>query len=130
VSTQPPPGGLEALRELHPDVQSSLDRMKELASVSSNRHLCELASARVAELLGGERSSGAYSPPPKPSDAVVRDFVDQFVCDVARVTDEQVAALLEWMSPKEIFEFVNVLYVIDATERLRISLGRALVGGQ
>ena len=60
-------------------------------------------------------------PDPRASDAVA--FAEQFVVDVAGVTDEQRAALGAVMGA-DTFAFVQALYVVDVFQRGRIALER------
>jgi alkylhydroperoxidase family enzyme len=110
--------------------------------------LVELARLRIASLLGNEaalsvRSEAATSAglseakiqaiaqwPTSPlydeGERATLALTEQFVIDVGGITDEQTQSVLDAIGPAGLQGLVQALYVHDMSQRLEMSLSRAL----
>jgi alkylhydroperoxidase family enzyme len=130
-----------ALVELHaPDAYAALRNAYQHAYGAADPALLELARLRIASLL--DPAAAAVSPPsfglsePKlralgdwssagvytPAERACLAFVDQFVFYVPDVSDELIDDLLRHLSPADVYGFVSGVYVLDAMQRLSLSL--------
>ncbi len=129
-------------------VASALADNHAAAWAAVEPRLLELARLRIAQLLGhdGElarRTPGATGPvldddtvaalSSWPSsdrfdgrDRAVLAFVEQYVLDVATVTDEQVATLVEHLGAPGVSDFVHGVLVVE--QRMRLTLAWQRLG--
>lgn len=109
---------MERLATLHPDGVAELERINAVARSTSDRALLELCHARAEALL----TLAAWD---EPADVCEReraflDFTEQFVTSVSHVSDEDVERLLDHASPTEVYGFINSLYVLEMTTRVKL----------
>jgi hypothetical protein len=135
-----------SFRSLLPEADDVLQRLDDDIWDAADPVLLELARLRIAMLLGADP---ADLPRPRRAPTLPREKVDnlrgwptsalfsereraclslteQFVMDVAGVTDEDVAAVREWLPPNELYGFVTALYILEFGQRMHIA-GRRLV---
>lgn len=143
-TTIPIPPQVMALRP----VQAS--RLRDLAHAAASRTdgvLAELVRLRIATLLGHPRA-GIRSPhvdaedlPDGKIDALPRyptselfdererdclAFAEQFVMDVANMTDEDAAAVSRHFDDSEFYAFVASVYIADYGQRLEMASAQLL----
>jgi alkylhydroperoxidase family enzyme len=137
-------GGTLSMRSLLPDVDDVLRRVQDDIWDAADPELLELARLRIGMLLGA-RSGDTARPRRAPELAPERvdnlrawptsplysdreraclGLTEQFVMDVAGVTDDDVAAAAAWMSPAELYGFVSALYVLEFSIRVDIATAR------
>ncbi|MFM7536906.1 MAG: carboxymuconolactone decarboxylase family protein [Acidimicrobiales bacterium] len=129
-------------------VASALADNHAAAWAAAEPRLLELARLRIAQLLGhpdelAGRTVGAAGPvldedavtalASWPSsglfdgrDRAVLAFVEQYVLDVATVTDEQVASLVEHLGAPGVSDFVHGVLVVE--QRMRLTLAWQRLG--
>jgi len=126
--------GLEVVRRVNPGFLSKLEEGMAVVPEGVPPELIASARALIAsELSGGtahaEPSSGMR--PPISSDWRVAEHssaamraglavAEQFVFYVAGIDDDQINALASEIGPGATYRFLQVLYLLDASERLRI----------
>lgn len=115
---------LERVRELHPDGAAQLAHLNTVASGVTDPELLELCLTCADTMLRG-------APYDLPSGLAARelsaiDFTEQFVTSVGDVSDEQVQALLEHLSPEELYGFIGALYVREMTRRVELVAAQVL----
>src|SRR5947208_14479778 len=111
-----------------PDAFACFDRAEALAAGAIDPALLGPVRRAVAAALGhpAELERSPVPRTPKPGDRRVApcvDFAEQFVVDVAAVSDDQRAALGSAMGADTLV-FVQALYVVDVFQRGRIALER------
>ncbi len=126
------PGVAAAIEEFHASAWEAVD--PELLA------LCRLRLATLlgdpaefarqpagAVLLGQERIANLARWPDSPlyteTERACLAFTEQFVGDVANLTDEDAAAALACLGPAAFFGFVNALLAFDGHQRLRLAMG-------
>lgn len=128
----------ERLYELQPETSGALSKVQTEAWDSADAALLELCRRRLANMLGdkqateGEAEHGVdeeklaavdnwdTSPLFTAAEQAHLAFTEQFVVAVSSVSDDDVNALLEHREPAEVYDFINALYVIDMTQRLKM----------
>jgi len=133
------------LDALAPDAARELRRAEATLWSAADPLVLELARRRLALLLGndaelGRRRAGAPAIPRPQLDALASwptapgfderqraclGFTEQFVIDVGGVTEADRAALRATLG-RATLGFVQALYVLDASQRGRMALGRLL----
>jgi alkylhydroperoxidase family enzyme len=85
----------------------------------------DLARPRRAPLLAPEKVDNLRAWPTSPlyseRERACLGLTEQFVMDVAGVTDDDVAAAREWLSPNELYGFVTALYILEFGQRMHIA---------
>ena len=138
------PSGVDPRTLLAPEAFVALARLERAVWQTPRPELVELARQRVAMLLG-EPAEQAHRPEGTPvldrtavaalaawptapqfteTDRAVLAFTEQFVMDVAGVTDADRAALGAQLTPEELGGFVLSLYVVDYGIRARMAMAR------
>ena len=133
-----------SLRSLLPDVAAVLERLDDDLWEAADPELLELARLRIAMLLGADPADLAR---PRRAPTLAKEKVDnlrawptspvfsereraclglteQLVMDVAGVTDDDIAAAREWLTPNELYGFVTALYILEFGERTQIAARR------
>ena len=87
------------------------------AEVAERRPGAEAARGLVAEL-----PSWPTSPRFTPAQRACLAFAEQFTLDVTGLTDAHAAAVLEHLTPAELYGLVQALLVFDETLRLQLAL--------
>ena len=139
-----------ALRR-HPDIATCLDDVHRAAWAVADPVLLELCRLRIAQLLGSQPEQEARTPEAlaagldEPTIADLRAwptssrfgpreraclaFCEQFVIDVASLSDELARDLSDELGPAAFVDFVNALLVVEQRQRLRLAWDHLLVGG-
>lgn len=126
-----------------PDVADLLGRSHERAWHVVDQRLLELCRLRVASLLGNpsalaERTAGAPIDDATAgalerwweaacfdaTDRACLAFTEQFVFDVASLTDELAAAVVEHLGEAGAVDFTRALLVIEQRQRLQLAWER------
>ena len=118
---------LQPVRSFAPEALASLDAASRAALRAVDPELAELARRRVATLLGAERD--VDRPDRTPSERACLELIDRFVVHVPTVAAEQRDAVAAHLGARGLRELVQALYVFDATQRLRLALGRLFEAG-
>jgi hypothetical protein len=112
----------------HPVVLDALAAAHDAAWQSVDREILELCRRRVAALLGDNGEDGdEVGDGPEPLSAAQQacvDFAEQFVIDVASLSDAQAEAVAKELGGDGLSTFVNALLVIEQRERLRLAWSR------
>ena len=115
------------------DAATHLDAAHDAAWRATDPSLLALCRSRTVELLGADPS--AIDPPPvavSPDDvdSTLADaaiaFTEQYLIDVASMTDELVATLREVLGDQGLVDFVNALLVVEQRIRLQLAWGAVL----
>lgn len=99
-----------------PGVHGALHELRDAAVATVDADLLHLCRLRIALLIG----LGTASAAPKLTDRerVCVDLAEQFVLDVAGITDAQVAAVVGQLGDDGAIDFVSALLVVE--QRLRM----------
>jgi alkylhydroperoxidase family enzyme len=129
---------------LTPEVDVTLDRLNEQIWDVVDPTIVELARLRIAMLLGNQAEL-ARRPPQAPALAEEKfaalsswptsplfseieraclGLTEQFVIDVAGVSDADVTAVSTHFDPAQLYGFVNALYILDYSQRLQLASDR------
>ncbi len=138
-----PPASTSAVLEHRlrdaPDALRELTAAHEAARSAVDRRLLELCRLRVAVLLGtpGEADSDVVDPHTianlsawptsdlfDATDRACLAFTEQFVIDVAALSDDLADAVSAHLGPQGFVDFVHALLVIEQRQRLRLIWGR------
>jgi hypothetical protein len=116
-----------------PELLAALDELHETAWSATDHPLLDLCRTRMATLLGLGPDAPIFDPEliakltdwPTSSRFSTRQraclaFTEQFVIDVASITNEQVAAVAVELGDDGLVNFVNSLLVVE--QRLRMHL--------
>lgn len=136
---------IDVVLAAQPEVAEHLLEAHRQAWAATDPRLLELARLRVAMLLGNEAELSVRTPhagvdeatiaelgrwPTSPlfdaTDRAVLDFVEQWVIDVASVTDAQAAAVSDALGPEGLATFAGAFLVIEQRQRLRLAWTRLL----
>jgi alkylhydroperoxidase family enzyme len=132
---------MEAVLGQHPPVLDALTAAHDAAWKAVDTELLELCRVRVAMLLGNdaEAASGQLDPsllaalPDWRSSSLFTDpqqaclaFTEQFVIDVASLTDAQAQAVATELGGDGVSNFVSALLVIEQRQRIRLAWSRIL----
>ena len=125
--------GLDVVRRINPGFLSKLEEGMAVVPDDVPPELIAAARALIASELSGGTADEARSPgmPPSISEwraaehlsATMRAglaLTEQYVFYVAGIDDDQVNALASEIGPGATYRFLQVLYLLDASERLRI----------
>ena len=136
---------IAAVRHYTPGVHAALEDLagKSFAAIDPITH--ELIRLRIAMLTGNapefaRRSPGIAisedkiaalaqwpkSPYFSPPERACLEFAEQYVIDVAGMTDDLVSALLSHYDATAIFALVHAIYTIDGAQRTQLLLSRIL----
>ena len=113
------------LAECHPEAATEIDSLQRvLADSSFDQELLTLCSSFFDASLRGN----TWSPPRPLSDLESASLVvcEQFMVSVADVSDKQIFDLSRHLSPDELYNFMYAIYVIEASQRLSLTLERVL----
>ena len=121
-----------------PDVVDALDAAHRAAWAAVDTRLLELCRVRAAQLIGCEVEAAARTPGCGVDDEVIggvgqwptsmdfdeRDravlaWCEQFVIDVASMSDQQVAEVARWLGDDGVVDLTNAFLVIEQRLRLR-----------
>lgn len=121
-----------------PHVAQVLADMHEAALAATDPVILELCRLRVAQLLGNGDDFASDldpalvdavpqwfdSPVLEPAQRACLAFTEEFVIDVASLTDGTAAAVVAAIGEQGYADFVNALLVIEQRQRLRLAWGR------
>lgn len=121
-----------------PEVAEALDAAHRAAWATVEPRLLELCRLRAAQLIGCRGEASVITPGADVPDALVaqvagwpsadvfdeRDravlaWCEQFVIDVASMTDDQVDAVRTWLGDDGVVNLTNAFLVIEQRQRLR-----------
>jgi hypothetical protein len=107
---------------------SAFDRVEAIAATAVDEALMFPVRSAVSRLLRNDdefvrTSDGAPGGLPDPRALICVRFAEQFVVDVAGITDAD-RAMLSGALGRETFAFVQALFVVDVFQRARIALQR------
>lgn len=131
------------LRVAMPDASAALDRVHECAVRVTDTRLLELVRLRIAVLLGNHGAGRApwVSPevlpdevadrlPGWPHDPVFTErerdclaFTEQFVMDVAGLSDADAQAVHRHFDPEGFYAFVQAVFVMEYAQRVQLAAG-------
>jgi hypothetical protein len=107
---------LDVLVAAHPALHVALHELRDAAVDTVDADLLDLCRSRIALLIG---LGTDWSPRPfTDRERVCVDLTEQFVLDVAGITDSQVAAVVEQLGENGAMEFVYALLAVE--QRLRM----------
>jgi alkylhydroperoxidase family enzyme len=117
----------EVWRAEAPEAFTAFDRVEAIAAAAVDEALMFPVRKAVSRLLRNDddvvRTSGPAQPGFDPRALICVRFAEQFVVDVAGITDADRAALSGALG-RETFTFVQALFVVDMFQRARIALQR------
>lgn len=119
--TSPPPP-TQAWRDVAPDVLATFCTIEVVAGHSVAGTVLVPVQHAVAAILGISSTNGGIVTPDDRAPACV-EFAEQFVVDVAGMSDAQRQAMMAAMGA-DAFEFVQALYVADIFTRARIGVDK------
>jgi len=127
----------------HREVADELTAANEAAWAATDPVLLELCRVRIAMLLGCEAEQGLRTPAALaagldeaavaelaqwptsgrfgPRERACLAFCEQFVIDVATISDEQARAVSDALGPEHLADFVSALLVVEQRQRLRLA---------
>lgn len=109
----------------HPRVAQALNAARALAASHNDAELLAVAEHRIAELLGVEASAlSSASNNHTPSHAAALTFVEQWVIDVANITDDMVAALRKELGEDRLMDFIHGVLTVEQRIRLELAWER------
>jgi hypothetical protein len=135
---------IESALSDQPGLLAALTRLHESALDAVDSDLLELCRQRVTVLLGSEplrsgpasissgpasMSSSMSTSQPSLATQTERaclDFTDQFVTDVASMTDEVVEAVRTQLGDDGLLNFTNALLVVEQRQRFHLAISRLL----
>jgi alkylhydroperoxidase family enzyme len=131
-------GTFEGVLREHPAVLDALKASQTAAWAAVDPDLLDLCRMRIAMLLGDDEASApgldaeiVDALPAWPSSPLFSAkeraglaFTEQFVIDVASMTEPEVETLKAELGPDGLANFVNALLVIEQRERLRLAWRR------
>ncbi len=113
------------------DAATHLDAAHDAAWRVTDPSVLAVCRLRTVELLGGDTS--LLEPPPVPVTepdpaiaAAAIAFTEQYIIDVAGMTDELVAPLRDALGDQGLVDFVNALLVVEQRARLQLTWGAVL----
>ncbi len=128
-----------------PDVAAELHAAHDAAWATCDPALLELTRLRVAMLLGNDAELAVRTPGAGVDEATVAELslwptsprfgereracltlVEQWLIDVANVSDEQCAAVAEHLGPQGLADYASAILVIEQRQRLRLVWQRLL----
>jgi hypothetical protein len=107
---------LDALVGGQTGVHGALQELRDAAVATVDADLLDLCRSRIALLIGLDTAWAA--PRLTDRERVCVDLAEQFVLDVAGITDGQVAAVVEQLGDDGAVEFVYALLAVE--QRLRM----------
>jgi alkylhydroperoxidase family enzyme len=133
----------------HPDVAAHLEELRGAAWRAVDPVLLELCRLRISQLLGCEAEQGVRTSEAVAGgldEAAVSDlrawpasrrfgpreraclaFCEQFMIDVAGLTDDVAGAVADQLGPKGFVNLVNALLVVEQRQRLRLAWERLVL---
>jgi alkylhydroperoxidase family enzyme len=133
----------DPLGEFAPEAGAFLSRLTTNLWSLADPDLLELVRARISQLLRNDAAHHGESHPsekvaalsqwptsPLFSDAerAVLGFTEQFIMDVAGVSEDQRHSLGTYLDPAELGGFVTALYLLDYGQRTQMALERLFPG--
>jgi len=112
-----------------PEAFESLRVAFRAAQRAVERGLAELVRSRIAALLGAEPEGSRPDAARTPREQACLDLTEQFVVYVPGIGEAQRSAVAAHLGTDGLDTLVDALYVFDATERLRLALGRLFEPG-
>jgi alkylhydroperoxidase family enzyme len=134
---------VDPLGEFAPEASAILGRLMANLWGVTDPELLGLVQGRISQLLRNEAVRGTLriasdrlaalpqwptSPLFSESERVVLGFTEQFVMDVAGVTQEQRISLGAHLDPAELGGFVTALYLLDYGQRTQMALDKLFPG--
>jgi hypothetical protein len=113
---------LDVLAAVAPEASAALSAAGSAAHDAVDGELLALARRRVEDQVGLAPDRGGE--PPDPLGQAVAALSDQFVFYVPEVTEELRAPVRAHLGSEGLRTFVDALYVLDQTARLRLSHAR------
>jgi hypothetical protein len=107
---------LDVLLAGQPVVHGALGELRDAALDTVDRDLLDLCRSRIGLLIGLD--TGWQPRPLTDTERVCVDLTEQFVLDVAGITDAQVAAVVVQLGASGAMEFVYALLAVE--QRLRM----------
>ncbi len=139
----------ERLARFAPEVRDVITTLHEELWQALDPDVLELCRLRIASLQGDERESARPAPATSASadkvaaiaewpdsplfserERACLAFTEQFVGDVAGVTQRDIDALLAHFTPGEVQAFVSALLALDQHQRLALGLRTVLAPGE
>lgn len=125
----------DAILERHlagnPDVLEQLDLARDAAWATVDNRLLGLCEQRVREILGtadqNELGNWYDDPGLSPAERACIAFTEEYMIDVANLTDNAAAAVREHLGDQATVDFVSALLVVE--QRQRIALTWATIFG-
>ena len=116
-----------------PRVRQALEDVHRHARLAVDPVLLQLVEQRICQLLGTPNSDIPNSAIPDPSEfagsalgMAALAFVEQWVIDVAGISDEMVSALADHLGQDALMDFVHGVLVIE--QRVRLGLAWQQLG--
>ena len=123
---------LETHLAAHPDVLEQLNLARDAAWAVADNRLLGLCEQRIREILGVAESTQLanwYADPELSSaEKACLAFTEEYMIDVANLTDDAAAAVRAELGDQAMVDFVSCLLVIE--QRQRIALTWATVFGE
>jgi alkylhydroperoxidase family enzyme len=121
--------GRAAIARWAPEPAAALAEVERVAVESVDARTLGLVRDRVTSLLGlGPSALDDWRSDPEleERDRALLGFVEQFVFSVSSMCDDEVAALLDHVSPTQLHEISNAVWAVDLTTRLDRVAGAVL----
>ena len=109
-----------------PRVRQALNESHDHAHRCVDDQLLAMCQDRIAELLGASSSGATHSLAETAFGQAAIAFVEQWVIDVANMTDDMVAALVTEMGEDALLDFVHGVLVVE--QRIRLDLAWQQLG--
>jgi alkylhydroperoxidase family enzyme len=123
VTISPVPTSSGSWREVAPDAWATFLAIERCAECSLDAAISIPMRSAIAAILGVPFDAGDTSPAADPRAPACIEFTEQFVVDVAGITDSQRQAMFAAMGA-DAFTFVQTLFVADVFTRARIAVGK------
>jgi alkylhydroperoxidase family enzyme len=128
------PAAVDELVALHRSIDEHVDpvivelcRLRITGLVGARSHLSmrrrKAAEAGLTEATIAMLARWAESPDFSPAQRACLAFAEQFCMGAFTVTDADVSAVLEHLSPDECYAFANGVWVIEALARMTVVMG-------
>ena len=115
----------QRLQALHPEAAAELARLESaLDATGLDPDLLDRCGQFIDAVL--RETEGARTTPRSGREQACLAFCEQFVVSVSSVSDAEVSALREHLSPDEVYLFANAVYLIEMSKRLDLTLEAAL----
>lgn len=103
-------------------VHAALQSAREAAASNVDAGLLAIAERRICQLLGAEPTSSVTLQQLVPDDVAhaIVTFVEQWIVDVANISDDMVATLRTQLDEDQLMDFLHALLVVE--QRVRLDL--------